>query len=55
MPIDPGDQLPRPAGPFLDAVDGRVDRLETSAFDVERRIGAADSPVIVVLAPPPPS
>ena len=41
-----------PPDAFLDAVDGRVVRLETSDLDVEQSIGTADAPVTALLAPP---
>jgi L-ascorbate metabolism protein UlaG (beta-lactamase superfamily) len=41
-----------PPDAFLDAVDGRVVRLETSSFDVDEVIDEAGTPVTVMLTPP---
>jgi L-ascorbate metabolism protein UlaG (beta-lactamase superfamily) len=41
-----------PPDAFLEAFDGRVDRVEASDFIAEDRIGSAGSPVTVLLTPP---
>jgi L-ascorbate metabolism protein UlaG (beta-lactamase superfamily) len=41
-----------PPDAFLDALDGRVERIDESEAEVDELLGTSDAPTVALLAPP---